>query len=454
VQDCVALRNAYLEDVTWLSSLGLDMITSHGDPRVTIGSVAWATADRICKSGNIMNPEPVYQHADWGDYDAGARSYYGGRVEAFRDRARYGVRDDVNSMYPWGLTHDVPVGSHRPVMGREAERCYDAAYPGCYLAHVTVPHSDVPLLPMRAGSRETIEDHDYTSDLTVIERDRLVWATGAITGWYTHPELSWAESRGAQIRRIDHAAVWPDTAPIYQPYVEKVYGAREAAMKDGDTRRATILKWFANALSGKLAQGPDVESATLYSDDDEPPPLGSDWGGGRLYIQHHERLPTSGFPIQAAYVTSRSRIKLGERLLRNDDALIYCDTDAVYLAREDATDLHPTALGSWKREGTLTDWIAIAPKMYAYTDEKGEEVTRTKGIPRASRAEVEVLREGGSVTARVGVKSLREAEGDFSARTLTRTGRGNRRWCGLRRVREDGSTAPLRRAPDGRFHVD
>jgi hypothetical protein len=464
VQDCVALLDTWRSDIGWLESdIGLAM-THNGTARTTIGSVAWATASGMVGPG-ILDSDPEEL---WARYDAGRRAYYGGRVEVGRVYAPSGHRYDVHSMYPWALRHSVPIGEMTACQGSYARSAYRRGEPGAYYARLSVPGAGPPLLPMRAGRGEAFADTHEDRDIgpPTIDPGRLIWATGTIEGWYTGLELERVEARGAKIESLTAGKIWSDAAPIYAPYVESVYNARERAKIDaecGETesirtegdRRAALLKWFANALSGKLAQGTEVETAYVSDlDPDAGVPEGSHWGGGRVNVITHERMPSSGYPIQAAYVTARSRIRLLDRIARAGSGFIYCDTDSVYSVDPDPADVHPSRLGSWGYEGSMTDWIAIAPKVYTYLDGEGRARARAKGVPLADREDVLTLRDGGRVEARVGVETLRTGDGAFRARTVTRTSRGARVWAGLRYVDTDtGVTYPPRRGRDGLLSV-
>jgi len=185
---------------------------------------------------------------EWGDYNAGRAGYYGGRVEVGRTRASSGYAYDVNAMYPWALTLPVPVGERRPTRGREARAAFAEMNPGIYHATVAVPDTDLPLLPHRY--RGPSMDHGRIAD------DRLLWATGTITGAWSQIELAFAVENGAVIQSLEYADVWPTEAPIFRPYVEHAYALRATAKRNDDTRWAAVLKWYANSLSGKLAQQP------------------------------------------------------------------------------------------------------------------------------------------------------------------------------------------------------
>lgn len=456
-QDCRALLDTLSADLQRLRDEGLSIIGARDLPRLTFGTVAWHTA------AELAGIDPSLRNEDWPQYDAGRRAYYGGRCEVGRTRVDAGHRYDVHAMYPSALVQGVPFGRWTTLLGADASRAYSRGAHGSYRAEVFVPRGDLPPLPHR------FSEPRGQGRLTP---GRLLWTTGTITGWFTPIELAAAENHGAQIQRIIAADTWSDCEPIFRPYVEMIYSARDRARAAGDKRWAGVLKWYANALSGKLAQHPDSESIAVIAEDDSPMRMieaGWDHVAGRVWSKPTRRLSSNCRPIMAAYLTSRSRVKLLDRLGRHRGRWIYCDTDSTYLLDKDDRDVHESALGTWGYEGPLTDWLALAPKLYRYRDENGEPHVRSKGIPlirpgtseeskrRAAERNwqsIDELAAGATVSRPGGVKRLRSGGGTFAARTVERghldsqhgTGR-----CGTRYVESDGTTRPLHRTTDGDY---
>lgn len=437
VNDCRALIDTWIEDTERLAADGLDVVTSRGTLRTTIGGVAWNT-------GATMAGIDTRHELDWGDYDAGRRAYYGGRVEVGRVTAPRGRRYDVHAMYPWALTHDVPHGRRRALYGRDATRAYARDELGLFHARVHVPDTDLPPLPHRY--------HGETQERLV--EGRLIWATGYIEGDWSGIELRHAEEHGVKIHKIEHADTWSHASPLFKPYVEHVYAMRRKAIDAGDERWGSVLKWFANSLSGKLAQKAEISNLMVIGPDADPLEGWEQHGGpdSRVYSQTIAKVPTSGHTWAAATLTARSRVKLHERLARHSGRWLYCDTDSTYLIDEDNTGVHKSKLGSWGYEGEAIDWLALAPKLYRYRDEEGTPHVRARGVPRATWEALDKLRAGETVTAEGGVLRIRTSEGRFVARSVKRTHHdaGTDR-CGTRYVLRDGTTRALHRDVAGRY---
>ena len=434
INDCTILLDTYLADVARLSAEGFAM-ASRGGIRSTLGSVAWATASGMA---GIDPSKPI----EWGDYNAGRAGYYGGRVEVGRTRASSGYAYDVNAMYPWALTLPVPVGERRPARGREARAAFAEMNPGIYHATVAVPDTDLPLLPHRY--RGPSMDHGRIAD------DRLLWATGTITGAWSQIELAFAVENGAVIQSLEYADVWPTEAPIFRPYVEHAYALRATAKRNDDKRWAAVLKWYANSLSGKLAQQPELTSIIVC----DPCEVGEGYEqvgppDSRVHIRHSSKVSPCALTWCAATLTARARVKLASRLLRHSGRWLYCDTDSTYIMDVDSADVHDSKLGEWGYEGEIRDWRALAPKLYRF--KRGEnDVVKARGVPRANGASFAALEAGKTLAIESGVVGIRQNAGAFRRRTITRTHKdvANDR-VGTRFERPDGTTRPLHRSPEG-----
>lgn len=436
VNDSQILLDTWREDVGRLDACGLSVYGRRG-VRNTIGAVAWNTAAEMA---GLDPAAPI----EWGDYDAGRRAYYGGRTEVGRTHAPLVYRYDVHAMYPWCLTKPVPCGERRTLLGAAARRSFARGDLGIYHARVYVPPTDLPPLP-----------HRYQGETQGrLYNDRLLWTTGHLVGWWSAVELAHAAAHGARIEMIDQAEVWSDEEAIFRPYVEHIYGERRKAIDSGDARWGAILKWFANSLTGKLAQRPEFSRVIVIGADDDPDEGWVQHGGpdSRVYSIAARKVPASGHTWAAATLTARARVALHERLARHSGRWAYCDTDSTYLLDRDERDVHASRLGTWGYEGVGRDWLALAPKLYRYRDETGAPHVRARGVPRATWGALDTMRAGGSVTVEGGVHRLRTSGGAFRARTVTRSWRdaGGER-CGTRHVRADGVTVPLHRTRDGEY---
>lgn len=444
MNDCEVLLRTWLHDIDRLCADGLLVRTKTGI-RGTIGGVAWHTGATMAGLDPDARPS-------WEDYMAGRAGYYGGRTEVGQVVADEVYQYDANAVYPWALTLDVPIGERTSYSGAAAGRAYERDELGIYRAEVLLPVNDLPALPHRYTGKPNGRFH----------RDRMLWATGTVVGSWSGIELRAAERYGAKILRIDRADVWVERAPVFRPYVEMIYAARRRAIDSGDDRWGAVLKWFANSLSGKLAQRPVVQSIMILGEGELPMKGWEPLGGplSRVHATNGKReTPKSGLTMVAATLTARARVKLLDRLMRHEGSWLYCDTDSTYLSRQDDQDVHQSQLGAFKYEGRGASgdgqraWEARAPKFYRVRHDDGSTHVRIRGVPRATWETFDKLASG-STMAIESVARLRSGKGRFVRRDLTRSHHdAGSRWVGTRKVATwvTGRTRPLHRLSSGEY---
>jgi hypothetical protein len=300
-----------------------------------------------------------------------------------------GFLADVNSMYPAQLaTVPMPIGpaedSHHP------QADYVRGRAGIYQADVSVPALFIPPLPMHVRDRQRVQ--------------RIAYPTGHFTGTWTGLELRWAETVGAKIRRIHRAITWPRQEIIFDGFIGKLFKLRATAGKK--TWLGKWLKLFMNSLTGKFAMQParhrylfhpELESIKPWDKERCARYCRSKTCSGRCGA-HVELSPgiwrASTYFVQpcahvewAAHLTAGARITIGAHLTTMGEGSAYTDTDSVFSVKK-AKRLG-LALGQLEDKGTVTNFHALAPKVYTYDEEDGTHVYAAKGIsdpgPRWSR---------------------------------------------------------------------
>jgi len=343
--------------------------------KYTVGSTSWATAQ-----ARLGLPK-----AQWvpHEYEFVRSGYYGGRCEVFRMEVKNGHRYDRNSSYPASLkTTRLPVGERMLLKDQKYMSLSFEKYEGIFECTVTMPEMFVPVLPYRV-------------------KKRLYFPIGTFRGTWARNELIYAIEQGAKIEKIHKAYVWKTNDNIFEEYINWVWDLRKNAESEGMNK---WLKWIANSLTGKFAEKPEkttvrfVKPESLRACDggigehDGPCPphkccahrcvgachsgeiLSSDLG---IVAQKHYRIPANAYPHFAAYLTADARISLHKQLSEGNP--IYCDTDSCYKIENEIADLGDE-LGQWGYEGKMSDWKALAPKLYRYHDQDGNEIVRGKGL--------------------------------------------------------------------------
>lgn len=441
------------------------------DLRSTIGSSAWATTRRRSDLREELLSPFGYRFARQG--------YYGGRVQVFRARAEAGWMVDVTSAYPAALSVTaLPVGRSHVTAGTGAERAFRAERPGIYQAAVTVPEMHVPPLPARD------------------RHGRVRYPVGDLTGVWTRPELAYAMSLGVTVRSWGRAVVWARAEPVLADSARYIWSLRDGAGKK--TPLGKWLKFYANSLTGKLAQSPEQETCFIVAPGTKPkecpfstskapdPPIphasraaggGDCWNGIKCKDPTWERccnhqcsrycgawypaagsptsgvwarkawvIPPNGFVQWAAYLTATARIELHKQLVsdgQGGDTAVYCDTDSVF-STERRTYNIGAELGQWAETGRFRDFEGLAPKTYRYLDEDGKEVIAAKGIAEPTWND---LRDGKPTLMERGVETWKTAIQEaklFRRKRLSRTLRHDGSVFGDRVLASDGKTHPRR----------
>lgn len=417
----------------------------------TIGGSAWRNAMR-----QLDLPSANWDSARGQEstlYKFARAAYFGGRTQVFRPHAERGWQYDINSAYPAALSRiALPYGERREVFGGLASKSYRDGKGGIYEACVLVPKMLIPPLPIRC-------------------KLRVAYPFGLLRGTWCANELQYAEELGCEIKSITRAVVWSDSLPVLKPWVEKIWKLRDAA--GVKTALGQWLKWYANSLTGKLAQRPEREECMINPDEKWRfcPANGGCANGlfcgsravgccphlctgecgraapidreGRIWTRQVWRLSDCSHVHFAAYLTAATRITLHRQLVSTDGGLsaVYCDTDSVYSIRE-RTENIGNQLGQFKEEGPFIEFTAIAPKTYSYIDaSSGEFVAKAKGIPDAAR-NFHRLREGVAIDR--GVLSFKSAvrKGGrlFTRKNLWRVVNPDGRTFGDRILADDGMT--------------
>lgn len=331
-------------------------------------------ADTIASCGSRIVRSRAVPRDAWGwdmDSDAAAQAaYYGGRVERFRELSAGGSIFDVNSMYPWAMSTELPtryVGSGK---GKPPNA------PGLIVrARVYVPPSSfvgpLPHRPTRGALK-----------------GRLVFPTGTFEGTWTIDELRAAE------RLIEGFWFLPlrwwqwEMEPWLAPLMLRWYEKKANAPTKAEAHQWKLLL---NCVSGKLIERAEYESITAIAGVAREAELGGKGivlyptKHGVLYGIRETKVGNMRHAAAAAFVLSRSRVRLLESLVSfaRVGRLDYCDTDSVYGIGVPPS-VHNTELGAWKHEGDYTRGEFLASKLYAVETPDGLAV-KCKGWPKAEK---------------------------------------------------------------------
>lgn len=345
------------------------------DLRGTVGGSAWATAQR-----QLALRDADHYPALWSLLRGG---YYGGRTSVFRPLAGQGTQWDIVSAYPGALGRTaVPVGDPSEGGTRQATSWLARDRAGIYAATVRVPDMMVPPLPW------------------VYDGERIAYPVGEVSGVWTQPELAAAVAAGVTIEHVEWGVSWPRTETVYASLMRD--WTDERRRQGRETARGMWLRERQNSLAGKLAEGPDKRMVRIC------PPLSEvrlcaygprcedectcgaytpldPWS--TVWSVPFWRPSPSSHIEHAAYLTSAVRVQWRDAAVRSESALVYGDTDSLWLLGDTAPGERGDSAGQWREVCAWRDMEVRAPKSYAWTHlggqrdiyALGERVLRTAG---------------------------------------------------------------------------
>jgi hypothetical protein len=306
-------------------------------------------------------------------------SYYGGRTEAFKIGKTNACYYDVNSMYPWAMLQRFPnpkkfkseknISIHRFL---HLTKFYEG------LAHVKLFHVE-----------------HFFGFLPYKSNNKLLFPNGNFEGWYNLNELRFAiENKAIEIKHVYE--IHYSTEILDSPFTDYVNELYEIKNTSSGIEK-TNAKLFLNSLYGKFAEKAKAEK-TYY----EEIPLDLIQKYESIGIEHniimfnaeridcyieiegkYEEKKTHVIPLFSSYITSYSRIRLLEYMLKwQKHNVVYCDTDSIMLENE-PNYKDSNVLGEFKREKEVITEIK-GLKNYTYTLDS-KKFQKLKGVPKNAK---------------------------------------------------------------------
>ena len=277
--------------------------------------------------------------------------YMGGRVEIFKMRGTDLHYYDINSLYP-----SVMKENEYPLIENKNYRYVNRFYPdvlGYYYCNIESPDMHIPLLPYRTA------------------KGKLIFPVGKWQGWYYSPEILKARELGYDIS-IRKGYVFEDTGYIFRDFVNHYYNIKSHSTG----AKKAIAKLVLNSLYGKFGQRHVFDEFII--DDDEKARYNYI---PSLNLSRRKRISYSKYQHTeiAGLITSYARLKLYSLFEKAGmDSVYYCDTDSIITSSLMKTS---SALGDIKEEADIEEFIALSPKVYAYTESNKEKVViKAKGL--------------------------------------------------------------------------
>jgi hypothetical protein len=275
---------------------------------------------------------------------------------------------DVNSLYPWVMrTQPLPCGNPRWFNGFPWE---DKAFIMSITFTAELKERHFPIIQVKGNPMFV-----PTQYLDRIE--------DPITLSVTNVDLvMWQEHYDIDILSYNGGYYFETETGFFDEYIDHFMEIKASAT--GGKR--TLAKLHLNSLYGKFASRPRVTGKYPVLEE----------GVIRL-IEGEEQVKKPIYTPLSVFVTAYARKKTIEAAQANYDNFIYADTDSIHVigdVPEGSMEIHPTALGAWKKEYNFdyaTFWRAKAYTERKIDLEKREVLgyeTHIAGLPREIADEV------------------------------------------------------------------
>lgn len=279
-------------------------------------------------------------------------SYYGGRTEVFRMKGEELNYYDVNSLYPYVMRefkYPLPIANNY-VYSTELDSISD----GIYNCTITAPKIHIPVLPVRLDGK-------------------LIFPYGTWTGTYASPELRLAIELGYDVK-INSGFSFIESNYIFKDYVDYWYKIKSTSSGS----KKAVAKLMLNSLYGKFGQQ-RVKTEYKLVNGKNIPEFSVVIGGFAFNLTERENKYSKFLHSEiASLITSYARVHLYRLMLRAGlDRIYYADTDSIIT---DYTMDVSDKLGEVKNEGYIKEFVALAPKLYAYIDSDGRSIVKSKGF--------------------------------------------------------------------------
>lgn len=297
-------------------------------------------------------------------------SYYGGRVEAFYLGKVNAKVVDINSLYPYVMritplphpsflkeTSNLDLQEFTTILNR---------FEGCAEVVIYHPKTKIGLIPYRHNGK-------------------LIFPYGLIEGTYNFNELRFAVSQGCvlkQVKKVTYSKV--KLFNFFTPFVEHFYNLKNTSKG----AEKLFYKFILNSLYGKFGERKHNERIYLEAKELNENVRQLEKSNDKYkvvqvkrnyYYIDIERVkkdpPIHQVYTICSYITSAARLELTKELVKNSEAVLYCDTDSIALSTDFKGKLS-TRLGDWSFESYEIS------KIYGNKYYKTNNGLKIKGVPK------------------------------------------------------------------------
>lgn len=335
----------YLRNDVETMARALHILFEQGLTKMTQGSNALFDYKRTVGKKNFNKWFPIP------DYDSDIRQSYKGGFTYLNPKYKEidlqdGIVLDVNSLYPSVMYYQpLPYGEGIFFKGKyEPDKIYNL--------HVQMFTCQFELKP---GYIPTIQ---LKNNLAFVPTQYLENSDGEdVTLCLTNVDLELFFEH-YNVYNIEYHSGWKfkSTVGLFNEYIDKWNTVKMESTLNGNKAMRTLAKLMLNALYGKFALNPNVQSKIPWYDN----------GVVKYKLGEKETRDPIYIPV-GTFITAWARYKTISSAQKVYDRFVYADTDSLHLIGTEIPDMlevDPVKLGAWKHESTFTRARFIRQKSY------------------------------------------------------------------------------------------
>ncbi len=335
----------YLRNDVDIVARALNTLFEQGLNKMTQGSNALYDYKQTVGNKNFNKWFPVP------DYDSDIRQSYKGGFTYLNPKFKEldlteGIVLDVNSLYPSVMYYQpLPYGEGIFFKGKYKEDKIYNLYVQMFTCQFELKPGYIPTIQLK-------------NNLSFIPTQYLESSDGEdVTLCLTNVDLELFMEH-YDVFNIEYHSGWKfkSTIGLFKDYIDKWNKVKMESTLNGNKAMRTLAKLMLNALYGKFALNPNVQSKIPWYDN----------GIVKYKLGEKETRDPIYIPM-GTFITAWARRKTISSAQKVYDRFVYADTDSLHLIGTEIPDMlevDPVKLGAWKHESTFTKARFIRQKSY------------------------------------------------------------------------------------------
>jgi hypothetical protein len=335
----------YLRNDVDIVARALNTLFEQGLTKMTQGSNALYDYKQTVGTKNFNKWFPIP------DYDSDIRQSYKGGFTYLNPKFKEldlseGIVLDVNSLYPSVMYYQpLPYGEGIFFKGKyKPDKIYNL-YVQMFTCQFELKQGYIPTIQLKNNLSfiptqylESSDGEDVTLCLTNVDLELFI--------------------EHYNVYNIEYHSGWKfkSTIGLFKDYIDKWNKVKMESTLNGNKAMRTLAKLMLNALYGKFALNPNVQSKLPWYDN----------GVIKYKLGEKETRDPIYIPI-GTFITAWARYKTISSAQKVYDRFVYADTDSLHLVGTEIPDMleiDPVKLGAWKHESTFTRARFLRQKSY------------------------------------------------------------------------------------------